>query len=151
MTTQSSAAAEGESPTRWSAPLLVLAAGTAVLAALTGGAWSQVAEERPSETSRSVETIALSGRDLFMAKGCATCHDGPSSQASVQSGPDLGVVREVASSREPGQSASDYIRRSITSPSSFLVPGFATTGMGAMPTLAVSPAEVDALVAYLLE
>lgn len=144
-----SSSVERDSRIRSRLPLLALIACTAVLAGLTGSVWSQLTEEGPSATPGNVATIALSGRDLFMAKGCATCHDGPTSQASVQTGPDLGVLKEVASSREPGLSASDYIRRSITSPSSFVVPGFAEVGMGAMPALAVTPAEVDALVAYL--
>ena len=94
--------------------------------------------------------MALDSAALFQAKGCASCHDGPDSTALVAVGPDLGDLDEVAGIREPGSSAADYVRRSITSPDSYTVPGFPDDGMGAMPTLAVSDAEIEALVAYLL-
>ena len=92
---------------------------------------------------------ALSGSDLFRAKGCASCHDGPGSTAQVEVGPDLTNLPTVAASRVPALGAEDYVRRSITDPSAYVVPGYAAAGFG-MPPLRVSRAEVDAIVAYLL-
>jgi hypothetical protein len=48
-------------------------------------------------------------------------------------------------------SAEEYVAESIRDPGAFIAPGWDTaTGRPAMPDLAVSDAEVDALVAYLL-
>jgi mono/diheme cytochrome c family protein len=125
---------------------LAVAAGavTVALAALTGLAWSR---ESGGASTGSVPVV--DGAQLFHAKGCATCHDGPGSRAGFEVGPDLGQLPAVAASREPGLDAETYVRRSITSPQSFIVPGFGHE-MQSMPALAVTPAEIDALVAYLL-
>ena len=124
-------------------PLPILMVSTLMLGVGTGVAWTRTkALPQPEAVS--------SGADLFQAKGCATCHNGPSSIARVAVGPNLANLPRVAASRQPGVNARDYVRRSITSPDSFIVAGFASQGMGAMPTLAVSPAEVSALVEYLL-
>lgn len=117
------------------------------LGAVTVVAWSS-----GGEGSRSPAGVAevTTGADLFRAKGCATCHDGPDSESSFDVGPDLTELDLVAASREPGLSAEDYVRRSITSPDSFTVPGFSRDGMSSMPALPLSAAEVEALMEYLL-
>jgi cytochrome c oxidase subunit 2 len=87
------------------------------------------------------------GAALFQAKGCATCHDGPSSAAAISVGPDLGELPNVAATREPGMSAEAYVRQSIRTPQAFVVAGYTTV---LMPTLPVDDQELDALVRYLL-
>ena len=132
----------GRNPGRgWPLPILVVS--TLTLGVGTGVAWTRT-------TLVTQPEAVSSGVDLFQAKGCATCHNGPSSIARVAVGPNLANLPSVAASRQPGVSATDYVRRSITSPDSFVVAGFPAQGMGAMPTLAVSPAEVSARVEYLL-
>ena len=124
-------------------PLPLLMVSTLMLGLVTGVAWTRT-------TPVAQPAAQWSGVDLFQAKGCATCHNGPSSIARVAVGPNLANLPTVAALRQPGVSAADYVRRSITSPDSFIVAGFPAKGMGAMPTLAVSPAEISALVEYLL-
>ena len=132
---------------------LGLAGATAALAAATVTAWAW-SPDTPAASGPGpgpgLGAVAFEGAALFHAKGCASCHHGPDSTAPVAVGPSLAGLGAVAGSREPGVSAADYVRRSITSPDSYTVPGFAAEGMGSMPTLAVSGAEVEALVAYLL-
>ena len=59
-------------------------------------------------------------------------------------------VPEWAGTRRPGLSATDYVRESILNPPVFISPEFEESGPTAMPSLNLTDAEVDALVAYLL-
>ncbi len=95
----------------------------------------------------------LDGAALFRAKGCSTCHDGPETDALIDGFPSLVDVASFAGSRRPGYSAQEYVAESIKEPGAFFSPAF-HGGVGPttqMPTLDVSDAEVDALVAYLLD
>lgn len=128
---------------------LAAAAGalTVGLAALTGWAWGSA----PSAPDDAPAEQVADGSTLFMAKGCATCHSGPDRPALIAVAPSLADVATWAGERRPGMSAEEYVRESITSPGSFVSPEFNPTGpIAAMPGIAVSPAEVDALVEYLL-
>lgn len=87
------------------------------------------------------------GAALFQAKGCATCHSGPSSQSRMNLAPNLADLRRVAATREAGLTAEAYVRQSIRSPQAFVVAGYTSV---LMPTLPVDDQELDALVAYLL-
>jgi mono/diheme cytochrome c family protein len=124
-----------------------LAAGalTVALAGLTGWAW---ASDR-SAPAASEPAIALDGRALFRAKGCATCHDGPDSRSPSEWAPSLARVSEWAGERRPPLAAADYVRQSIQEPGAFISPALSEP-MAVMPGLNVSPAELDALVTYLL-
>jgi cytochrome c551/c552 len=120
---------------------------TVGLAALTGWAWGNA----PSGDEDAPTEQAADGSTLFLAKGCATCHDGPDRAALISVAPSLADVATWAGERRPGMSAEEYVRESITAPGSFVSPEFNPTGpIAAMPGIAVSPAEVDALVDYLL-
>jgi mono/diheme cytochrome c family protein len=121
---------------------LQLTAGTIglVAAALSVTAWQ---EETP------VSASPRDGADLFMRKGCASCHDGPQSTARMgEVGPSLADAEEWAGERLPGINARDYVRESIRNPTAFRSPE-ARDG-AAMPSLNLSEAEIDALVEYLL-
>jgi mono/diheme cytochrome c family protein len=92
------------------------------------------------------------GASLFHAKGCATCHTGPDSGAAFSEFPNLSDAPSWAATRVSGMSASEYIAQSIRDPIAVISPQFHSTGgpTAGMPTLALSDAEVDALVQYLL-
>ena len=65
-------------------------------------------------------------------------------------GPSIAGIATRAGSRVSGLSADDYLRQSITNPSAFVVNGFDD---GKMPTdlgEVLTPAEIEAVVAYLL-
>jgi cytochrome c oxidase subunit 2 len=115
-----------------------------VLGSLTVVAWWP----RASNRAGSPGTVA-SGAQLFRAKGCNGCHEGPGAPPTVEVGPALTGLRDRADQRVAGLGAEAYVRQSVRQPQAFVVPGFGET-FTRMPTLAVSDAELDALVAYLL-
>ena len=89
------------------------------LAALTGWAWGS----EPSTGGEVEPAPVTDGATLFMAKGCATCHDGPESSALLPAGPPLADVATWAGDRRPGLSAEEYVRESITAPGVLRVAG----------------------------
>jgi mono/diheme cytochrome c family protein len=103
-------------------------------------------------TAAAPGSAPLDGASLFHAKGCATCHNGPDSGASFSEFPDLSDAPSWAATRVPGMSASEYITQSIRDPIAVISPQFHPGGgpTGGMPTLALSDAEVAAVVEYLL-
>jgi precorrin-6B methylase 1 len=64
-------------------------------------------------------------------------------------GPDLTTIGTVGGTRKPGMAAEAYIRESLQSPSTFIVPGQAPI---MPPDIAktLSQADLDDMVAYLL-
>lgn len=119
-------------------------AGAVVLAVVTVAFWDTGSP--PASGARAVE-----GAELFRAKGCASCHDGPDSRAGIGGYPSLVDAADWAGRRRPETSAGAYLAESITEPNAFISP--ALTGSGPttiMPNLTLTPDEVDALVDYLL-
>ncbi len=68
----------------------------------------------------------------------------------IEVGPDLRLLPLVAAHRVAGLDGPAYVRQSIREPQAFVVPGYAPSDNALMPALPLSPAEIDALVAYLL-
>jgi mono/diheme cytochrome c family protein len=95
---------------------------------------------------------AVDGQTLFHAKGCATCHTGPTSTATMGEFPSLAAASSWAGSRRDGLSAEEYLDESIREPWAFISPVFHASGgpTTAMPELGLSEAERDAVVAFLL-
>ena len=127
----------------WLAALgCLLALGGVVLAA--GGLGST-----DSAPAGAAQAVVLDGAQLFAAKGCAACHDGPDSQSPIQAGPPLVDAASWAAARRPGLDASAYLGESIREPGAFVSP--AAPPGAVMPVLALSDAEIDLIVRYLLE
>ena len=102
-----------------------------------------------SEPVRAV--LPPNGQTLFHAKGCATCHTGPTSAASMGEFPSLASASSWAGSRRPGMSAEEYLDESIREPWAFRSPEFHGSGpTPAMPQLGLSDAERKAVVDFLL-
>ncbi len=80
---------------------------------------------------------------------CASCHHvEPGSGTLV--GPSLSGVAARAATRDPNLTAAQYLRVSITHPNNYVVEGFTA---GTMPSTfkgALTPAQVEDLVAYML-
>jgi mono/diheme cytochrome c family protein len=95
---------------------------------------------------------ALDGASLFRAKGCATCHDGPTGPSLTGVGPSLADAPSWAGDRIDGVSAQDYLEQSVRSPSAFISPEYRSSGGPSvgMPLLQLSDDEIDRLVDYLL-
>ena len=118
------------------------------LAALTGFVWADRGE--PVGTP-PLDRTELDGASLFRAKGCVTCHDGPDADSPTGVAPSLVAVATWAGGRKPGLSAEAYVRESIRDPAAFISPGFSRSGPAiVMPSMAISDAELEALLAYLL-
>jgi len=124
------------------------ASGAAVLAVIGVAIWNQ-----PGATT--VTGTRSDGAQLFLVKGCSSCHSGPDTTASIGAGfPSLADAPTWAADRRANLSAKDYLTESIASPGVFIAPGFQpgqsgpTTGM---PQLRLTSNEIEALVDYLLE
>ncbi|MCS6882813.1 MAG: cytochrome c [Oscillochloridaceae bacterium] len=80
---------------------------------------------------------------------CASCHHvEPGSGTLV--GPSLSGVAARAATRDPNLTAAQYLRVSITHPNNYIVEGFTA---GAMPSAfkdALTPEQIEDLVAYML-
>ena len=134
------------------------AIGSATLGVLTIAAWDRGEPATLSDPTSVVDASAgsdTSGARLFRAKGSATCHDGPDSMATFDSGlPSLADAPSWAGERRPGLSAEDYLTESMAAPGVFISPEFSpgqsgpTTGM---PQLSLTSDEIEALVDYLLD
>ena len=92
---------------------------------------------------------ATTGEQIFVAAGCAGCHELASAGATGNIGPSLDQLAAAAGQREPGKSAEDYVRESIVDPDAFTVSGF---GKGVMPSYEgkLSDKQIDTLVQFLL-
>ncbi len=125
----------------------LLAAGLALTAALwpSRPQGAQAVTAAPAVTGVSV----MDGAVVFRLKGCATCHDGPTSAARFAVAPNLADLAGRAGNRVEGQDAPEYVRQSVRQPRVFVVPGY-ETAFPVMPALPVSDQELDALVRYLL-
>lgn len=130
--------------------LVALVPAVAVLAALNVMA-ARGTERTVTTVTTDVEGTKLAGddlvqqgRNLFDAKGCASCH------VELQVGPSLVNLNDRAAKTKQGLSAEQYVRESVLAPNAFKADGTSGGLSSGMPTLPVSTAELDALVAYLL-
>ena len=93
------------------------------------------------------KTAATSGKDIFAAAGCSSCHTfGPAGSKGTV-GPDLDQL--PAEAKRGGKPLAAFTRESIVSPDAYLEPGFQK---GVMPTdfaQKLSSAQIDALVKFL--
>ncbi|HUQ17816.1 MAG TPA: cytochrome c [Candidatus Saccharimonadales bacterium] len=123
---------------------VVLLAATVALTATVPTTTAPVAA--PANPAGTVSAQVAYGARLFAAKGCGGCHE---TGTVGLVGPSLSGISRSAGTRRPGSSAEAYIRESIRRPQAFRSPLAPSNGIE-MPTLEVTDAELDALVAYLL-
>jgi len=122
--------------------------GVTALMALAAGVIT-LAGARTEETATAVAPAA--GADLFRAKGCVGCHDGPDGAGSaISAGPDLRLLPLVAERRVAGLDDAAYVRQSIREPQAFVVTGYEPGEHPLMPALPLSAAEIEVLVHWLL-
>ena len=126
----------------WSDQARILLTGAIVV--LLGGATVAVfAVDTQSDQNRP-QTIE--GRNVFLTKGCTSCHSLDGVSATGQIGPNLTGLADRAGDRVEDLEAEDYIRQSVLDPEAFIVDGFSPL----MPTLPLDTDELDALVKFLL-
>jgi mono/diheme cytochrome c family protein len=92
---------------------------------------------------------ARTGEQIFTAAGCAGCHTFAPAGSNGDIGPSLDELASAAGDREPGTSAEDYVRESLTNPEAVLVEGFGN----AMPSYEgrLTDEQIQALLDYLLQ
>lgn len=103
----------------------------------------------PTLSPEDMDDPVARGQQVFLESGCTGCHamEGLSTAAI---GPNLSQIATVAATRNPDQSAEEYIRESILNPSSFLVEGFLDNLMPKNFGEIIPTEQLDDLVAYLL-
>ena len=132
------------------ARLLALIPAVAVLGALNVMAFRGSERTVTTTTTGAAGTnptagdLVQVGRNLFYAKGCASCH------VTVQVGPTLANLKDRAATTRQGYSAEKYIRESVLAPNAFKADASGGSLSSGMPSLPVNATELDALVAYLL-
>ncbi len=101
------------------------------------------------------QQIFLTGQGQGAATACFTCHTIDTvSGATGLLGPDLTHIGTDAATRQPGVSAEDYLRQSITDPEAYIAEGVERAVPGLMLpalTAGLTDEDVDALVAFLME
>lgn len=107
---------------------------------LTAFEYTAVAEIRESFTSVDQTKTLAYGKVLFETRGCSSCHAIKPRQKSL--GPNLFDL----SSRK----SIDYIRQSIASPDSVIVPGYDDVVMPNFGEI-LDTRQIEALVAYVQE
>jgi mono/diheme cytochrome c family protein len=100
----------------------------------------------------SAETLAL-GESVYLngaqdAPSCVSCHLLDPNLRGL--GPSLLGLRDVANQRVSGQGTMDYVRRSITHPNDYIVPGYNAGYMYQDYAHRLTDDQLDALVAYVL-
>ncbi len=74
----------------------------------------------PTPTIRPIE--GSNPEEIILNAGCGSCHQIGALGESHKVGPDLSNINEVATNRQAGQSAEEYIRQSIIDPNVYLAP-----------------------------
>lgn len=116
-------------------------------------AYVAYAADRSGDDQGALATAGLAqaktGEQIFTAAGCAGCHTFSPAGSNGTIGPNLDDLAAAAGKREPGKSAEEYIRESLTNPEAFLVDGFGN----AMPSYEgrLTDEQIQALVDYLLQ
>lgn len=109
-----------------------------------------------ASTGGSSTGDATAGAAIFSGKTaivggppCLSCHVVEAGKPQTV-GPNLAGIADRAATRVAGQDASQYLHSSIVDPNSFVVDGFAQGLMFAGYGDALTPQQVDDVVAYLL-
>lgn len=80
--------------------------------------------------------------------GCVTCHS--LSPGTDLTGPSLASIGVVAASRVPGETAEEYLRKSIVDPDAFVLDGWDDGTMNGWADV-LSEEQIESLVQFMLE
>jgi cytochrome c oxidase subunit 2 len=119
-----------------------------VLSGPAFAAWVRKMTAPPQQPAPGAPAPAVDAKQLFVAgkpstgaTACGTCHTLADAGTSGQVGP---VLDKVLAGKDPA-----FIKQSIENPDAFIAPGFSKGIMPPNYRDTLSPAEIDALVAYL--
>ncbi|MBE2221337.1 MAG: c-type cytochrome, partial [Anaerolineae bacterium] len=113
--------------------------------------WQLVTFIRSQTANEAVDEGEQAAIAIIEKSGCFACHRLEHIGRGGKIGPPWSELPEVASTRQDGLSAADYVRMSIIDPAGFIVPGYEEAS--AMPpdfAEKLSEEEIDLLVEYLL-
>ncbi len=116
---------------------------TLLLIAALLSACSSAAPATPTPTP---DPLVIRGREVFNSR-CATCHALVPNTVII--GPSLAGVATRAETRVEGQSAEEYIQRSILRPDDYVVEGFKDV-MVTNLAMELTNEDMNALMAFLL-
>ena len=108
-------------------------------------------ESTPAEEGEQAAGNVAAGEELFNGgaqPACNTCHSLEAGEDLV--GPSLAKIGADAGSRVSGQSAEEYLRKSIMEVNDYVAEGFAANIMPSTYANQLSEQEVNDLVAYML-
>jgi mono/diheme cytochrome c family protein len=88
------------------------------------------------------------GKKVFLANGCGGCHTLKDAGSGGNIGPDLDKL--VADAKTAGKDVNAYVRESIVNPNAYIAPGFPKGVMPGSFGQTLKPADLNALVAYLV-
>lgn len=130
----------------------VYATATPVLQAMDKGALADEPDDSAEPTEAVEEEFEGSdGERVFNTASpitCITCH---SLDGTVGLGPSLQGISERAATRIAGMSAEEYLRQSIIDTNAYIVDGFPESLMPVNFSETLTPEELEAVIAYLLE
>lgn len=113
---------------------------------------------QPAPAAVVDQKLVEQGRALYLKSYCGICHTLPAAGTNGKFGPTHDHIATTAQARVTGgdytgdaQTAEAYLRESITTPTAYLVPGFANSPHP-MPSYAhLDKADLDAIVYFLLQ
>jgi mono/diheme cytochrome c family protein len=108
---------------------------------------AQVAGNPAAAPASGGKITATSGKDVFAAAGCSSCHTFKPAGSSGTVGPDLDQL--AAEAKRAGQPLDSFTRESIVKPDAYIEPGYPKGVMPADFSTKLSSAQIDALVTFL--
>ena len=113
-----------------------------------------VGTETDAVAVASADEVVRSPAELRTGLGCTACHNAtekhdPANPA--QPGPNQATLHEYAGERIPGMSAEEYLYESIANGCAYMVEGYTNCLMLVDYTEQMSEAELDGLIAWLLD
>jgi cytochrome c oxidase subunit II len=103
-------------------------------------------QSKPAGGGGGPSSGGADGKAVFDDNQCGACHTLTAAGAKGTIGPDLDKLPQYA--QQAGQELDPFIRESITDPNKYVQPGFPKN---TMPPFDLSPAQLDALVQYLID
>jgi cytochrome c oxidase subunit 2 len=105
----------------------------------------------PPEEEAGGGAAAADGKEIFTSTGCGGCHQLADAGSNGTTGPSLDELAQDAEEFGEGKSLEEYVRESIVAPDAAVVEGFPEGTMPQNYEQDLSPEQLDALVAYLVE
>ena len=106
------------------------------------------AKAAPTTTASAAPAPAANGKAIFISAGCGACHTFKAAGTSAKIGPDLDSAPD-ADAKKAGMPLDAFVKQSIVDPNAYIAPGFPKGVMPATFGKTLSPAKIDALVAFI--